>query len=53
MKVLFLLCSAGGSIQQKHRDMQYVQSMKSKWRLKMGMKHNTTKQKHFRMQVMF
>ncbi|XP_057713601.1 cytoplasmic 60S subunit biogenesis factor ZNF622 [Corythoichthys intestinalis] len=36
-----------------HRDMQYVQMMKSKWMLKMGMSHNTTRQKHFRAQVMF
>ena len=50
---LFLLCPPGGSVPQKHRDMQYVQMMKSKWRLKMGMKHNSTMQKHFRMQVMF
>ncbi|XP_051259211.1 cytoplasmic 60S subunit biogenesis factor ZNF622 [Dicentrarchus labrax] len=38
---------------QKPRDMQYVQMMKSKWMLKMGMSHNTTRQKHFRAQVMF
>ncbi|TWW73081.1 Zinc finger protein 622 [Takifugu flavidus] len=43
----------GGGILQKPRDMQYVQMMKSKWRLKMGMRHNTTRQKHFRAQVMF
>ncbi|XP_061695860.1 cytoplasmic 60S subunit biogenesis factor ZNF622 [Syngnathoides biaculeatus] len=35
------------------RDMQYVQMMKSKWMLKMGMSHNATKQKHFRPQVIF
>lgn len=52
-KALFLVCSPGASIQQKQRDMQYVQMMKSKWRLKMGMKHNTTRQKHFRAQVIF
>uniref|UniRef100_A0A8C6T2N7 Cytoplasmic 60S subunit biogenesis factor ZNF622 n=1 Tax=Neogobius melanostomus TaxID=47308 RepID=A0A8C6T2N7_9GOBI len=38
---------------QQQRDMQYVQMMKSKWMLKMGMCHNSTKQKHFRAQVMF
>ncbi|XP_075338802.1 cytoplasmic 60S subunit biogenesis factor ZNF622 isoform X2 [Odontesthes bonariensis] len=45
----------GGSscLHHKQRDMQYVQRMKSKWMLKMGMSHNTTKQKHFRAQVMF
>ncbi|KAG7218963.1 hypothetical protein INR49_005541 [Caranx melampygus] len=42
-----------GSFHQKQRDMQYVQMMKSKWMLKMGMSHNATKQKHFRCQVMF
>ncbi|XP_069026274.1 cytoplasmic 60S subunit biogenesis factor ZNF622 isoform X2 [Embiotoca jacksoni] len=42
-----------GSYHQKQRDMQYVQMMKSKWMLKMGMSNNTTKQKHFRIQVMF
>ncbi|XP_023252454.1 zinc finger protein 622 [Seriola lalandi dorsalis] len=42
-----------GSFHQKQRDMQYVQMMKSKWMLKMGMSHNATKQKHFRAQVMF
>ncbi|XP_071348533.1 cytoplasmic 60S subunit biogenesis factor ZNF622 [Trachinotus anak] len=41
------------SFHQKQRDMQYVQMMKSKWMLKMGMSHNATKQKHFRVQVMF
>ncbi|XP_077579781.1 cytoplasmic 60S subunit biogenesis factor ZNF622 [Stigmatopora nigra] len=35
------------------RDMQFVQIMKSKWMLKMGMNHNTTRQKHFRPQVIF
>lgn len=53
LKVVFLWCPAGGAIQQRHRDMQYVQMMKSKWRLKVGMKHNSTRQKHFRMQVIF
>ncbi|GAA6224456.1 zinc finger protein 622 [Lates japonicus] len=41
------------SLSQKQRDMQFVQRMKSKWMLKMGMSHNATKQKHFRAQVMF
>uniref|UniRef100_H3C636 Uncharacterized protein n=1 Tax=Tetraodon nigroviridis TaxID=99883 RepID=H3C636_TETNG len=44
---------AGGGLQRTQRDMHYVQRMKARWRLKMGMKHNSTKQKHFRMQVMF
>nr|XP_046263943.1 zinc finger protein 622 [Scatophagus argus]XP_046263944.1 zinc finger protein 622 [Scatophagus argus]XP_046263945.1 zinc finger protein 622 [Scatophagus argus]XP_046263946.1 zinc finger protein 622 [Scatophagus argus] len=44
---------AGNGFHQKQRDMQYVQMMKSKWMLKMGMSHNATKQKHFRVQVMF
>ncbi|CAL8277256.1 unnamed protein product [Lota lota] len=35
------------------RDMPYVQKMKSRWMLKMGMNHNTTKQHHFRAQVLF
>uniref|UniRef100_A0A672FTA8 Cytoplasmic 60S subunit biogenesis factor ZNF622 n=1 Tax=Salarias fasciatus TaxID=181472 RepID=A0A672FTA8_SALFA len=35
------------------KDMKYVQLMKSKWALKMGMNHNATRQKHFRCQVMF
>ncbi|KAM8727866.1 cytoplasmic 60S subunit biogenesis factor ZNF622 [Acanthopagrus schlegelii] len=43
----------GSGFYQKQKDMQYVQMMKSKWMLKMGMSHNTTKQKHFRAQVMF
>lgn len=47
------LCLAGGGFQQKQRDMQYVQMMKSRWMLKMGMSHNSTRQKHFRAQVMF
>ncbi|XP_053185485.1 cytoplasmic 60S subunit biogenesis factor ZNF622 [Scomber japonicus] len=42
-----------GSFYQKQKDMQYVQMMKSKWMLKMGVSHNATKQKHFRAQVMF
>ncbi|XP_071753239.2 cytoplasmic 60S subunit biogenesis factor ZNF622 [Centroberyx gerrardi] len=41
------------SFHQNQRDMQYVQKMKSKWMLKMGMNHNATKQNHFRVQVMF
>ncbi|XP_061835112.1 cytoplasmic 60S subunit biogenesis factor ZNF622 [Nerophis lumbriciformis] len=40
-------------LRHKQKDMQYVQMMKSKWMLKIGMTHNTTKQKHFRVQVMF
>ncbi|XP_070701278.1 cytoplasmic 60S subunit biogenesis factor ZNF622 [Pempheris klunzingeri] len=43
----------GNSFHHKQRDMQYVQMMKSKWMLKMGVSHNATKQKHFRCQVMF
>ena len=35
------------------RDMPFVQKMKSRWMLKMGMSHNKTKQHHFRMQVLF
>ncbi|KAJ8337267.1 hypothetical protein SKAU_G00384870 [Synaphobranchus kaupii] len=35
------------------KDMRYVQRMKSKWMLKMGIHHNSTKQMHFRAQVMF
>ncbi|XP_061549487.1 cytoplasmic 60S subunit biogenesis factor ZNF622 [Phycodurus eques] len=42
-----------GSVHRAHRDMQYVQMMKSKWMLKMGLSHNATKQKHFRPQVIF
>lgn len=42
-----------GALHQKQKDMQYVQMMKSKWMLKMGVSHNATKQKHFRCQVMF
>ncbi|XP_054616575.1 cytoplasmic 60S subunit biogenesis factor ZNF622 [Dunckerocampus dactyliophorus] len=43
-----------GNFGLRHKqDMQYVQMMKSKWLLKMGMSHNATKQKHFRVQVMF
>ncbi|XP_077368564.1 cytoplasmic 60S subunit biogenesis factor ZNF622 [Festucalex cinctus] len=44
---------SGGGSRQAPRDMQYVQMMKSKWMLKMGMSHNATKQKHFRPQVIF
>lgn len=43
----------GIGLHHKQRDMQYVQMMKSKWMLKMGMSHNATKQKHFRAQVIF
>ncbi|KAK9538404.1 hypothetical protein VZT92_003575 [Zoarces viviparus] len=43
----------GGAFYQKPRDMQFVQMMKSKWMLKMGMNNNKTKQTHFRAQVMF
>ncbi|XP_029310186.1 zinc finger protein 622 [Cottoperca gobio] len=42
-----------GALYHKQKDMQYVQLMKSKWMLKMGMNHNTTRQKHFRAQVIF
>lgn len=45
--------AGSGSLHQKQKDMQYVQMMKSKWMLKMGVSHNATKQKHFRCQVMF
>ncbi|MBN3304321.1 ZN622 protein, partial [Amia calva] len=38
---------------QSPRDMQYVQKMKSRWMLKMGMNNNANKQTHFRAQVMF
>ena len=37
----------------RQRDMQYVQRMKSKWMLKMGMKNTATRQMHFRPQVLF
>ncbi|XP_029073763.1 zinc finger protein 622 [Monodon monoceros] len=42
-----------GAALVRQRDMQYVQRMKSKWMLKMGMKNNATKQMHFRPQVLF
>lgn len=45
--------TGNSALNQKQKDMQYVQMMKSKWMLKMGMSHNTIKQKHFRAQVMF
>ncbi|KGL72339.1 Zinc finger protein 622 [Tinamus guttatus] len=45
--------SQTGAASAQQRDMQYVQRMKSKWMLKMGMNNNATKQKHFRMQVRF
>ncbi|XP_061110179.1 cytoplasmic 60S subunit biogenesis factor ZNF622 isoform X1 [Conger conger] len=35
------------------KDMRYIQRMKSKWMLRMGVQHNATKQMHFRAQVMF
>ncbi|NP_001279303.1 zinc finger protein 622 [Callorhinchus milii] len=44
---------AKAASQRKERDMQYVQRMKSKWVLKMGMSNNSIKQKHFRAQVQF
>lgn len=47
------LCPSGSGFYKKQKDMQYVQMMKSKWMLKMGMSHNATKQMHFRAQVMF
>ncbi|XP_056276269.1 cytoplasmic 60S subunit biogenesis factor ZNF622 [Pseudoliparis swirei] len=42
-----------GCFYQRPKDMQYVQRMKSKWMMKMGMNHNSTLQHHFRAQVMF
>ncbi|NWX90993.1 ZN622 protein, partial [Nothoprocta pentlandii] len=42
-----------GLASAQQRDMQYLQRMKSKWMLKMGMNNNATKQMHFRMQVRF
>lgn len=36
-----------------NKDMQYVQKMKSKWMMKLGQNNNSTKQTHFRAQVMF
>jgi len=42
-----------GFMSQQQKDMQYVQRMKSKWMLKTGMSNNSTKQTHFRLQVMF
>jgi len=42
-----------GAALMRERDMQYVQRMKSKWMLKIGMKNNATKQMHFRAQVRF
>ncbi|XP_029109410.1 zinc finger protein 622 [Scleropages formosus] len=41
------------SSSQQLKDMQYVQRMKSKWMLKMGIHNNATRQMHFRAQVMF
>ncbi|XP_054480453.1 cytoplasmic 60S subunit biogenesis factor ZNF622 [Anoplopoma fimbria] len=43
----------GGAFHHRQKDMQYVQVMKSKWLLKMGMNNNSNKQKHFRAQVIF
>ncbi|GAA6101218.1 zinc finger protein 622 [Tachysurus ichikawai] len=45
--------SGKGSAVQQQKDMRYVQRMKSKWILRMGMNSNMTKQAHFRAQVMF
>ncbi|XP_068787553.1 cytoplasmic 60S subunit biogenesis factor ZNF622 isoform X2 [Struthio camelus] len=45
--------SQTGAASAQQRDMQYLQRMKSKWMLKMGMSNNATKQMHFRMQVRF
>ncbi|KAM9323264.1 cytoplasmic 60S subunit biogenesis factor ZNF622 [Pholidichthys leucotaenia] len=42
-----------GTLHREQRDMQYVQMMKSKWMLRMGMNNNANKQKHFRPQVVF
>uniref|UniRef100_A0A3P9AA06 Cytoplasmic 60S subunit biogenesis factor ZNF622 n=1 Tax=Esox lucius TaxID=8010 RepID=A0A3P9AA06_ESOLU len=41
------------SFHQSQKDMKFVQKMKSKWMLKMGMNNNSCKQTHFRLQVMF
>lgn len=38
---------------QHARDMPYVQKLKSRWMLKVGMTNNTCKQHHFRAQVLF
>ncbi|XP_056376917.1 cytoplasmic 60S subunit biogenesis factor ZNF622 [Hyla sarda] len=38
---------------QRGGDMRYVQKMKSKWMLKTGMSNNSTKQMHYRPQVLF
>uniref|UniRef100_A0A3P9IED2 Cytoplasmic 60S subunit biogenesis factor ZNF622 n=1 Tax=Oryzias latipes TaxID=8090 RepID=A0A3P9IED2_ORYLA len=43
----------GGDAGERQRDMQFVQRMKSRWMLKMGMSNNANMQKHFRAQVMF
>uniref|UniRef100_A0A8V0X863 Cytoplasmic 60S subunit biogenesis factor ZNF622 n=1 Tax=Gallus gallus TaxID=9031 RepID=A0A8V0X863_CHICK len=45
--------SQTGAVFAQKRDMQYLQRMKSKWMLKMGMSNNATKQMHFRPQVRF
>lgn len=41
------------SFHQNQKDMKYVQKMKSRWMLKLGVNNNATKQTHFRCQVMF
>lgn len=45
--------SGSGLSHQSRRDMQFVQRMKSRWMLKVGMNNNAVQQKHFRCQVMF
>ncbi|KAK1786711.1 hypothetical protein P4O66_017094 [Electrophorus voltai] len=40
-------------VTQQQKDMQYVQRMKAKWLLRMGVSNNVTKQTYFRHQVMF
>lgn len=50
--MLTILPTTGAAL-MRERDMQYVQRMKSKWMLKIGMKNNATKQMHFRAQVRF
>ncbi|KAM9719862.1 LOW QUALITY PROTEIN: unconventional myosin-X [Menidia menidia] len=42
-----------GPAPQQQKDMRYVQRMKARWLLRMGMNNNSTRQKHFRAQVMF
>lgn len=41
------------SFHQNQKDMKFVQKMKSRWMLKIGMGNNSNKQTHFRLQVMF